>query len=224
MYHAENLYKDDYGDITSVSESTLKDVTPKKFGCDSVKNKLPLSLRKVGHNHVEKPHHSGDEWHVEIAVPKTRKIFVPEVRDEESEGSSVTKAFEKGAKTRSAHVVYEYVHIDDKQECSSGSNLFPDNFERKEVVGSHDVIEEASLGTPLGTSRRSAVEEISIEEQRYFSGMQDRRSLDSTVTDLSSQKLHGCCSQVAKEMLSVRKQLLDMENKQSNLLDLFKVV
>lgn len=218
----ENLYKDDYGDITSVSESTLKDVTPKKFGCDSVKNKLPLSLRKVGHNHVEKPHHSGDEWHVEIAVPKTRKIFVPEVRDEESEGSSVTKAFEKGAKTRSAHVVYEYVHIDDKQECSSGSNLFPDNFERKEVVGSHDVIEEASLGTPLGTSRRSAVEEISIEEQRYFSGMQDRRSLDSTVTDLSSQKLHGCCSQVAKEMLSVRKQLLDMENKQSNLLDLFK--
>uniref|UniRef100_M1B246 Microtubule-associated protein TORTIFOLIA1 n=1 Tax=Solanum tuberosum TaxID=4113 RepID=M1B246_SOLTU len=220
----ENLYKDDYGDITSASESTLKDVTPKKFGCDSVKNKLPLSLRKAGHNHVEKPQHSGaDEWHVEIAVPKTRKIFMPEVRDEESEGSSVTKAFEKGAGTRSSHdVEYEYVHIDDKQECSSGSNLFPDNFQRKEVVGSHDVIDEASLGTPLGTSRRSAVEEISIEEQRYFSGMQDRRSLDSTVTDLSSQKLHGCCSQVAKEMLSVRKQLLDIENKQSNLLDLLK--
>lgn len=220
----ENLYKDDYGDITSASESTLKDVTPKKFGCDSVKNKLPLSLRKAGHNHVEKPQHSGaDEWHVEIAVPKTHKIFMPEVRDEESEGSSVTKAFEKGAETRSSHdVEYEYVHIDDKQECSSGSNLFPDNFQRKEVVGSHDVIDEASLGTPLGTSRRSAVEEISIEEQRYFSGMQDRRSLDSTVTDLSSQKLHGCCSQVAKEMLSVRKQLLDIENKQTNLLDLLK--
>lgn len=214
----ENLYKDDYGDITSASELTLKDVTPKKFGCDSVKNKHPLSLRKAGHNHVEKPQHSGaDEWHVEIAVPKTRKIFMPEVRDEESEGSSVMKAFEKGAEIRSSHdVEYEYVHIDDKQECSSGSNLFPDKFQREEVAGSHELI------APLGTSQRSAVEEISIEEQRYFSGMQDRRSLDSTVTELSSQKLHGCCSHVAKEMLSIRKQLLDIENKQSNLLDFLK--
>ncbi|XP_059283496.1 TORTIFOLIA1-like protein 2 isoform X1 [Lycium ferocissimum] len=220
----ENLYKDDYGDITSASESTLKDVTPKKFGCDSVKSKLPLSFRKAGPNHVEKPQHSGaNEWRVEIAVPKTRKIFMPEVRDEESEGSSITKAFEKSAETRSSHdVEYEYVHIDDKQECSSGSNLFPDNFQRKEVLGSHEVIDKANLVTPLGTSRRSAVEEISIEEQRYFSGMQERRSLDSTVTELSSQKLHGCCSDVAKEMLSVRKQLLDIENKQSNLLDLLK--
>ncbi|XP_016580232.2 TORTIFOLIA1-like protein 2 [Capsicum annuum] len=214
----ENLYKDDYGDITRASESTVKDVTPMKFGCDTVRNKLRLSLRKAGHNHVEKPQRSGaDEWHVEIAVPKTRKIFMSEVRDEESEGSSVTKAFEKGAETRNSHdVEYEYVHIDDKQECSSGSNLFPDNFHGKEVVGSHEVI------APLGASRRSAVEEISIEEQRYLSGMQDQRSLDSTVTELSSPKLHGCCSHIAKEMKYVRKQLLDIENKQSNLLDLLK--
>ncbi|KAF3672690.1 putative eukaryotic translation initiation factor 3 subunit K-like [Capsicum annuum] len=214
----ENLYKDDYGDITRASESTVKDVTPMKFGCDTVRNKLRLSLRKAGHNHVEKPQRSGaDEWHVEIAVPKTRKIFMSEVRDEESEGSSVTKAFEKGAETRNSHdVEYEYVHIDDKQECSSGSNLFPDNFHGKEVVGSQEVI------APLGASRRSAVEEISIEEQRYLSGMQDQRSLDSTVTELSSPKLHGCCSHIAKEMKYVRKQLLDIENKQSNLLDLLK--
>ncbi|CAN4110050.1 unnamed protein product [Withania somnifera] len=186
----ENLYKDDYCDITSASESTLKDVRPKKFGCDSVKRKLPLSLRKAGHNHVEKPQHSGaDEWRVEIEVPKTRKVFMSEVRDEESEGSSVTKAFAKGAETRSSHdVEYEYVHIDDKQECSSGSNLFPGNFQCKDVAGSHE----------------------------------DRRSIDSTVTELSSQKLHGCCSHIAKEMLSVRKQLVDIENKQSNLLDLLK--
>lgn len=77
-----------------------------------------------------------------------------------------------------------------------------------------------------GVNKDHVEEEISTEEQRYISKSQDRRSLDSTVTESNSEIVHGpsgCCVQTAKEMACIREKLLEIETKQSNLLDLLQV-
>ena len=150
-----------------------------------------------------------NDWHVEIAVPKTHHVFMTDVHNEESEGSSVTKPLERASTDISStqYIGYEYVPMDDKQECCSKSGPISDD----------------NLMKSVGTDQQFD-EEISTEEQRYTVKMRDRRSLDSTVTYSSSQTMNGCCLQTANEMVSIRKQLLEIENKQSDLLDLLKVI
>uniref|UniRef100_A0A5B7AJZ7 Putative microtubule-associated protein TORTIFOLIA1 n=1 Tax=Davidia involucrata TaxID=16924 RepID=A0A5B7AJZ7_DAVIN len=222
----ENFSGGDYGDISSSNEPRWKDVTLTKVGTDSIKKRIPLSNRKAYQNFVENPKHSkANDWHIEIAVPKTQNISSANVYNEESQGSSVTKTFERMSivNTSPQDVGYEYVPMDDQQECSSVSNLVSNNFETKFVTVSHDFLDEAGSVKPMGINQRFAAEEISTEEQRYSAKMQDRRSLDSTVTESSSQTMRGCCLQTANEMVSIRKQLLEIEDKQSNLMDLLKV-
>ncbi|KAA8535880.1 hypothetical protein F0562_030883 [Nyssa sinensis] len=218
----ENFCGGDYGDISSANEPGWKDVTQH----DSIKKRIPLSNRKAYQNFVENPKHSkANDWHVEIAVPKTHNISSANVYNEESQGSSVTKTFERMStvNTSPQDAGYEYVPMDDRQECSSVSNLVTNNFETKYVTVSHACLEESGLVKPMGINQRFADEEISTEEQRYSVKMRDRRSLDSTVTETSSQTMRGCCLQTANEMISIRKQLLEIEDKQSNLMDLLKV-
>ena len=226
FYHiiiAENYCGGEYSDLTSTSESGWKDVSLKKTGTGSTKGRVPLSIRKTSQNYVENPQHSkADDWHIEIAVPKSNNV---EFQNEESEGSSVTKMLERSSAdvTSPQDIGYEYVPMDDKQECSSVSNLATDNFETKFVTVSHECLEEGGLLKPIRRTQRFAAEEISSEEQMYAAKMQDRRSLDSTVTESCSQTARGCCSELANEMVCIRKQLLEIENKQSNLMDLLQV-
>ncbi|KAM7480844.1 hypothetical protein LguiB_005427 [Lonicera macranthoides] len=209
---AENFFGGEYGDITSASESISKDVSVTKVGGEySVTKRVPLSIRKAVHNYVENENPQRlkeNDWHVEIAVPKNHHVFMADVHNEESEGSSVTKPLERASTDISGtqYIGYEYVPMDDKQECCSKSGPICDD----------------NLMKSMGTDQQFA-EEISIEEQRYSVKMRDRRSLDSTITHSSSQTMNGCCLQTANEMISIRKQLLEIENKQSDLLDLLKV-
>ncbi|CAA3021842.1 microtubule-associated TORTIFOLIA1 [Olea europaea subsp. europaea] len=217
----ETAYRDDYGDVTSTGETMLKDVTLKKFSGDLSKRRV-LSLRNPLRNHVEKPQNSEtNDWQIQIAVPKSRTISVTDIQNEESEGSSVTKRCEiTNADTRSNK---DNGYVDDKQESSSVSDLFSESIKSKIVTAHCDVLDDVSLVKSTGTSKRFAAEEVSIEEQRYVANMRDRRSLDSTVTESSSHIMHGCCSQTEKELVLIRKQLLEIETKQSNLMDLLKV-
>ncbi|XP_060670398.1 TORTIFOLIA1-like protein 2 isoform X2 [Ziziphus jujuba] len=222
----ENFCGGDYGDLTSATESGRKDVTLKKVGNNSTKGRIPLSTRKACQNYAENPQLSKeDDWNVEIAVPKTHNVSLAEFNNEESEGSSITKTLERVSTDIASlqDIGYEYVHMDDKQECSSVSNLVTDNYETKFVTVSHDGLKEGVLSKPMEGDQQFLPEEIGSGEQMYLRKMRDRRSLDSTVTESVSQTSHGCCSQIANEMVCIRKQLLLIENKQSNLMDLLQV-
>ncbi|XP_076908054.1 TORTIFOLIA1-like protein 2 [Bidens hawaiensis] len=196
--------KGDYSDIPSNAEST------------SVRKRVPLSVRKSGHNYVDSPQNKANDWHVEVSVPKKCNLSLGYTHDEESEGSSVTKTFERTRSdiTSTQDIVYEYVPLDDKQECSSATGISLDVRVKGELVKSH------------GASLHQVEEEVSTEEQRYFSKNPDCRSLDSTVTESSCQIIHGqsgCCVQTAKDMVCIKEKLLEIETKQSNLLDLLQV-
>ncbi|KAK4414911.1 TORTIFOLIA1-like protein 2 [Sesamum alatum] len=221
----ETSYRDDYGDVTCSIDSTLKDNTLMKFDSELAKKRVPLSSRKAGRTYIEKSPQSGtNEWQIEIAIPRNRNISVAENQNDESEGSSVTKRCERiNSDVKSiSNIGYEYVEVDDKQECSSVSNLFTESI-KSELVKDHcDAFDDANLVKSTGTSQRFAADEVSIEERRYLAKVHDRRSLDSTVTESTSQIMPGCCSQTEKEMVLIRKHLLEIENKQSNLMDMLK--
>ncbi|KAI3715223.1 hypothetical protein L6452_22195 [Arctium lappa] len=222
LSEAGSSIKGDYSDIPNTSESTLKT----KVQHESVRKRVPLSVRKTGRSYVESPQGSkANDWHIEVSVPKTCNIYT---HDEESEGSSVTKTFERTRSdiTSTQDIGYEYVPMDDKQEFSSASNIGTSKFGTNLPPVTGDSHTKSELVEAKGVNQQQAEEEISTEEQRYFSKSQDRRSLDSTITEASSQTMDGqraCCMQTAKEMAFIRDKLLEIETKQSNLLDLLQV-
>ncbi|XP_052199299.1 TORTIFOLIA1-like protein 2 isoform X2 [Diospyros lotus] len=223
-----SYYGGDYGDISSMSDFGRKDVSLTKLGSSLIKKRNPLSVRKACQSYLETQQHpKEDDWHIEIAVPKSHNISVVDGQNEESEGSSVTKTLERTRSdvTNTQDIGYEYVSMDERQECSSVSNLVSNNFETKFMMVSHDHLKEDGFMKQIGRNRQLAAEEFSGEEQRYSVGMKQRTSLDSTVTetDLSSQAMRECCLQTMREITSIRKHLLEIENKQSNLMDMIKV-
>ncbi|KAH7856215.1 hypothetical protein Vadar_034030 [Vaccinium darrowii] len=217
----ENFCGQDDGDIARVNESGRKDAFLTKVGTNSTKRRVPLSVRKTCQNYVDYPQGSID-WDTEIAAPKTKSGCV-DVHNEESEGSSVTKTFERMSSdiTSIQDIGYEYVSMDDRNECSSVSNPTK-NFDTKFVTASRDCINKVALVKKMETNEEYAAEEICSEEYRYSAKMQDRRSLDSTGIESSSQTLRECCTHTANELASIRKQLLEIDNKQSNLMDLLQ--
>ncbi|XP_027065841.1 TORTIFOLIA1-like protein 2 [Coffea arabica] len=221
----ENFYRDEYSDIASACTSTPKDARIKRIGTNSVKKRVPLSFKKSGDNLIENAQHSkAGDWSIEIAVPKTRNISLSDVQYEESEGSCVTKTCERsGGRTSTQDVEYEYVHADDKQECSSASAHFPENFESKALTVCPSVLDEVNLVKKTGRGPLFTTEEMSTEEKRCRSQIRDRHSLDSTVTESSFPTMNGCCSKTANDIASIRKQLLEIENKQTDLMDSLRV-
>ncbi|XP_038698488.1 TORTIFOLIA1-like protein 2 isoform X1 [Tripterygium wilfordii] len=201
---AGSSIRGDYIDVTSTGESCWKDSTLKKVTSDSAKRRIPLSVRKTCQNYNEDPQRS--RWQQEVHI-------------EDSEGSSVSKTVGRMSAdvTSVQDMGYEYAQIDDKQECSSVSNLVSESFETKFVTVSH----ENSL--QKSSAQKFTAAESCGEEQIYSARMQDRRSLDSTVTDSCSQAAHGSYFQMSSEMVCIRKQLSEIENKQSNLMDLLEV-
>ncbi|KAB2614484.1 microtubule-associated protein TORTIFOLIA1 [Pyrus ussuriensis x Pyrus communis] len=180
----ENFFGGDYGDITSASESGRKDLALKKVITGLTKSRAPLSIKKTcpsfGKSHKRS---NEDHWHFEVAVPQTHNGSLPEFQNEESKGSCITKTLERMSTdvTSTQDIGYEYVPMDEKEQCSSGSNLVSDDLEGKFVT--HSSVKESSSHTP-----------------------------------------HGCCSQMANEVVCIRKQLVEIETKQSNLMDLLQVL
>ncbi|KAL8135383.1 TORTIFOLIA1-like protein 2 isoform X3 [Apium graveolens] len=209
-----------YGDISSTGESTSKAVTSTKGGCDSVKKRSPLSSRKVAQKTKEI-----STWQVEIAVPKNHISNLADTRNEESEGSSVTKTFEMASNdiSSSQYNGFEYVPVDDKQETSSVSIVVTDKFKTKLVPNFHNSLLREPVVMETGIGKHFSNEEVSADQQTCFVKTQNRGSLDSIVTMSSSQTIGTCCLQTANDMIMVRKHLLEIENKQSELLDMLKM-
>ncbi|KAM0966841.1 hypothetical protein FF1_022582 [Malus domestica] len=207
----ENFFGGDYSDITSARESGWKDLALKKVITGLTKSRAPLSIKKTcpsfGKSHKRS---NEDDWHFEVAVPKTHNASLPEFQNEESEDVTSTQ-----------DIGYEYVPMDEKEQCSSGSNLVSDDLEGKFVTHSRV---KGSSQKPVGRNQRFAAEEIGSEKQMYSERIHHRRSLDSTVTESSSHTPHGCCLQMANEVVCIRKQLVEIETKQSNLMDLLQVL
>ncbi|OVA19305.1 hypothetical protein BVC80_521g115 [Macleaya cordata] len=219
----ENLCGGDYSDLTSASDGGWKDVASKNIGTGTVKKRVPLTARRMCPNNVQSPQSSKtNDWEIQIAVPKTCAINLMETQNEESEGSCLTKAFERRNEdaTEMQDIRYDYVPTDDKSECSM-SNLVGGKFETKHVT--HDFLEQGALVKPMGRNQQSAGEEVDLNRRICQERLQGRQSLDSAITEVSSQVVHGCCSQTANEMAFIQKQLSEIENKQSNLMDLLQV-
>ncbi|MCI21300.1 microtubule-associated protein TORTIFOLIA1-like, partial [Trifolium medium] len=112
-----NICGGDSADLSS-SESRHRDAKLQKGNMKSTMGRIPLSVRKACQNPKT------DDWHVEVAVPRTHSEV--EFHNEEFESSSVT--ITKPLETVSADITsmqdvdYDYVPTDDKQECSSVSN------------------------------------------------------------------------------------------------------
>ncbi|KAK6944651.1 Cytochrome c oxidase assembly protein CtaG/Cox11 [Dillenia turbinata] len=98
---------------------------------------------------------------------------------------------------------HDYVSVDDKQDCSSVSNLVMDNFQSKCMAFSHDHSEDGGFVKPMGRNREFAVGDISCEERMRFAKMQDRKSLESTIKESNSRAIQGCCEQTANEKLKL---------------------
>lgn len=222
----ENSLGGHFSGLTTPTDSRRKDGTTKKLITDTPK-RTPLSVKKACQNYIGKSQNpQADDWSVEIAIPKKHNLPSTDLQNEESEGSFITKALERMGTdvTSMQDMEYEYVRMDDKQECSSVSNLATQNFESKFVtVSSPECLEEDGLPQPVGRNQCFRSQDVSREEQTYSSKLQDRQSLDSTVTEVSSQTVRGCCLQMENEILCIRKQLSEVENKQSSLMDMLQV-
>lgn len=223
--YAENFCRADYSDITSNTDSLRKEVTPKKTVADLARRRVPLSVKGGCQNFPDSQHCKTNDWQIDIAIPKSHGVSLADIRNEESEGSSVTKTLERfGSDITSApDAGCEYVPVDDEQECSSMvSNFDADNFETK-FVTTRDLTEEGGLMKTRGRNQQFAAKRNTSDEQDYLLQNPDRRSLESTVTRNSFQPPHGCCSQIANDMTCIQKQLAEIENKQSNIVELLQV-
>lgn len=180
----------------------------------STMGRIPFSVKNYARNNHQKP----DDWDVQVAVPRPHSLV--EFQNKESESCSVTK---QPLETMSADVTsmqdvgYEYVPMDDKQECSSVSNPPTDNFETKFLSASHDCFIQKM---PIARSQRFS-EEITSDERVK---MQHPTSSDSTVTEPTHQTAHECCMQMANEMICIQNQLSDIEIKQANMMHQLQVL
>lgn len=202
----------------STSDSKVKDATSIKYVTDLARKKVPVSARKAPTRYNDDPRKTKqDNWHIEMAVPESSIVSNFDLHNEESEGSCITKTFAEA--TNPPEVTYEYIPMEDKADCYLTGAV--DDI--KSITVSSNSFRASGVVNPAITSKHFAAEETDSEEQPFSTKMKDRTSLDSSVTLSSSQINHDCCAQIANEMASVRKQLSDIENKQSRLIDQLQV-
>ncbi|KAF8700714.1 hypothetical protein HU200_034065 [Digitaria exilis] len=175
---------------------------------NSAKRRSPLSINKIALNNAANMHHlkSGD-WRVEVSAPKQNMMPLVNVDDEESGEVCILK----DAKRNAYEIVdekskFDYDIIDDKQECSSVSEVASRSCETKHVTTAQECIEDC--------------ESTRVTEQRPRG--RESRSIDSTVTDVTAHGTHSCCLKAMNELTLIRKQLQEMERKQANLFDLLQ--
>ncbi|EPS66155.1 hypothetical protein M569_08622, partial [Genlisea aurea] len=198
----ETYYRDEYGDITSSSESKLRDSSLVKFRSELIKKRVPLSSKRSGKYYNGNSQNSKThDWPLEIAVPNHHQVSVSENRNDETECSSVTRGCEM------------------KNGDTSDFDTFPKSNKLNVVSAISD--DPGSL-TSSGNSPTFAVDEISVDGQRNLAKIHDRRSLGSTVTESMSHAVSGFFPQTENEMEVLKKHLLEIDNKQSNLMDMLQ--
>ncbi|KAE8720849.1 Kinase superfamily protein isoform 1 [Hibiscus syriacus] len=228
-YVKENFCGGDYSDITSNNDSGWKDVSGKKVtATKSAMRRVPLSARKTSQNYVQDPQHcKDDDWNIEISVSEKHNVSLADVQNEESEGSTVTKTLDRimPDTTSTQDIGYHFVPVDDKQECSSVSNLLSDNFGPKYVTVPHNHIADGQWQKSMGRNQRFAGEEISNEEEDGVCSrkIRDCRSHDSAVNESSPETISLFYARIENKIVGIQKQLLEIDSKQSNLMDLLQV-
>ncbi|KAL5978049.1 hypothetical protein ACLOJK_037072 [Asimina triloba] len=230
----ENFYGGDCTDLTDASYGGWKgNPLGNVSSCSAIssspmsllKRRTPLAVRKTYLNHEQITSSSkSNDWHIGITLPKIASMA--DACNEESQGSCITKTFEQIKKTamRALDSGYEYgTGVDDKPECSSTSDIVSGNFETKEVTAAHGYIEEDDSTKVIGMNDQTPAEENYVKSHSCSQTVQDHKSLDSTVTDVSSRGFRVCCLHSTNELAFIRQKLLEIDTKQSNLLDLVQL-
>uniref|UniRef100_A0A453LMV8 TOG domain-containing protein n=1 Tax=Aegilops tauschii subsp. strangulata TaxID=200361 RepID=A0A453LMV8_AEGTS len=167
----------------------------------SVKKRSPLSVNKIPQNNASNQQHlKSNDWHVEISVPKQNTV--PDL-GKKGYGSNRMLKYAKGSPYGivDEDIKSDYDPMDDKQECSSLSEVASRSYETKHVTSALEVTEDVTELCPRA---------------------RETKSIDSTVTDVTSHGTHTCCLSATKELALIRKQLQEMERKQANLFDLLQ--
>ena len=205
-----------------------KDIAHKESKTNVVRNGATVSTRNRSPNFAERSGKSNDcEWHIDVAVAKKCPAIPRYLHNDESESSSACKIQE----TITADVISiqnrgnDYDTSDDKQEYSSASNYVSDNYANKIMSAFHYNSGRGDIMKSTRTDKMFAVGNNDNEtgKKSYKSKLEDRRSLDTTITEV--EECHSVhCSQTENEISSIQKQLLEIEKKQSRLMDLFQVI
>ncbi|XP_021744255.1 TORTIFOLIA1-like protein 2 isoform X2 [Chenopodium quinoa] len=225
---SDSLCGDDCSDLITAGSSMWKDVSHTESKTNVVRNRAFESRRKGSPNFVEISSKSNNsDWHVDVAVPKMHSGISQYLHNDKSGSSSVCKTQE----TVTADVIsmkdvgHEYDLIDDKQEYSSASNRVSDNFTNKFMSDFHCNSRRGDITKSVGGENRFAVgkNDVETEKQSYISKLEDRRSLDSTVTEADEcHSVRVYRPQTENEIISIQKQLMEIENKQSRLMDILQ--
>uniref|UniRef100_A0A0E0EUX1 TOG domain-containing protein n=1 Tax=Oryza meridionalis TaxID=40149 RepID=A0A0E0EUX1_9ORYZ len=174
----------------------------------SSKKRSPLSINKIALNNAANQQRSKlSDWHVEITVPKQNMIPLVDFEEKVSGNGSMLK----GSNRSPYEIVdndskYEYDPMDDKQDCSSMSEVASRSCETKHVTSAQECVEDCD----------------SARDIEQFPRAQKSKSIDSTVTDITSHGTHNCCLSAMKELSHIRKQLQEMERKQANIFDMLQ--
>ncbi|MQL85604.1 hypothetical protein Taro_018124 [Colocasia esculenta] len=227
----ENFSGVDYPDTITASDGGWKDASFRKVTLSALSGnstsstkRSPLSVRKTCQNYGQNlPHSRTSDWHIEVSVPKNRSIPPAGTLHEESEGSCITKSYERrnvNAITRQENK-YDYDLLDEKLECSATSDRVSVSFETKHVTVPHDCLQD---GDSVNTGRPNHRFATDIDHGNGICSprIKERRSMDSTITERSPRDLCGCCLQSVNELSLIRKQLVDIESRQSSLMDLLQ--
>lgn len=185
----------------------------------------PLASRETYLNYVQSPcQPKMNDWNIEIAFPRTHTASLADTHNEESEGSCVTKTFEGNANASKVRAFkYDYAPMDDKPESYSISDFISSSVETKRETIVNSCLGDGDSVKTIRMNHMSPSEETNSELHECSLAAPEHKRLDSTVAELSSQGLRGCCLHTANELAFIRKKLLEIESKQSSLLDLVQV-
>ncbi|KAK1290949.1 Microtubule-associated protein TORTIFOLIA1 [Acorus calamus] len=224
----DNFIGGDFTDIASVSGGGWKDTSSRKVNpvdsTNSVNKRAPLAMKMACSNYVQSRCSQSSEWHVEISLPRAHPPSIMDGLHEESEGSCITKTLERTTddSTRFQESDYDYLQMDDKPDCSPMSDFVSGSCDTKHVNVLHDSLEHDNMVKKLVS--RSAAGQTHLEDHICSPTTQKRGSMDSTVTEICSETLRGCCLHTANQLVLIQKQLLEIERKQSNFTDHLQVL
>ncbi|XP_072968783.1 TORTIFOLIA1-like protein 2 [Typha angustifolia] len=219
----------DYHEVTSVRDGGYRDTSSKMVrpafvlsgnSICSTKKRAPLAVRSASSNNVANQHHmKSNDWHKKISLPKGCSMPLVDGELMEPNRSFIAKDDKRRAAESKVEVNYDYGSMEDKPEYSSVSDLSSKSYVTKHTTATHEYIEDHYSANITGTKEILVPEEPESGHCRY----QERKSLDSTVTDLGSEGMHSCCLHAVNDLAFIRKKLLEIETKQANLLDLLQL-
>ncbi|XP_009396702.2 TORTIFOLIA1-like protein 2 [Musa acuminata AAA Group] len=229
----ENFGKD-INVVTGVCNSRWRDTLSRKNGpvsdlcgnsTSTTQKRAPLSVRKPCTTNMQSHQRmKSNDWHIAISIPKTHGTPLVNSNSVKSDSNVIDLLERRMLNTAELqNINFDYGSVFDKPECSSVS--VPDYriYEMEHLTVSHDCDgENDSEGNDSISPTRnnhSAIE----DNGRECLGTQERKSPESTISDLCSRSMHGCCVHAANGLAAIKQQLLEIETKQSNLLDLLQV-